>query len=187
MTQNLSSKLQEIYDLALASGNMAARVVDSPHVAIPLTIVLKEPLHRAQIESQIAISPPVRWFSNGQFAGYMCDDTRQSIQGPAPDIAELVQDASHQLSPNLQSICDFELALGNAVESVDEPAGDRCSLAITFKNPLHRTEITSKLAPPSSVRWLENHDPHYPITGGYKCDETSHAIVGPLSERRGQW
>ena len=34
MRQNLSSKLQEIYDLALASGNMAARVVDSPHVAM---------------------------------------------------------------------------------------------------------------------------------------------------------
>ena len=87
---------------------------------------------------------------------------------------------TQSLSTNLQGIYDLELALGNTVVRVDEPAGDRCPLAIIFKNPLHKGEIESTLKLSLTVKWWESRDPHYPMEGGYGCDETDHALAGPL-------
>jgi hypothetical protein len=184
MKEKLSPQLQEILDFVLASGNAIARVDESPHVAFPLGIVLRESLHKTAVESEVKIAPPVRWFSDGHFAGYVCDDTRQSVYGPAPDVTELVEHALGRLSPNLQAIFDLELHLGNTVAEIDEPAGDLCSLAVIFKKCMHKDEIESTLSLPPRVRWSENRDPHYRIEGGYKCDETGHAILGPLPPRR---
>ena len=111
----------------------------------------------------------------------MTEDTRQSLQGPAREsISELAHDARQKLSPNLQSICDLELSLGNTVIRIDEPAGDRCPLAIIFKKPLHKAEIASHIELAPDVKWWENRDPHYPIEGGYMCEQTRHALAGPL-------
>jgi hypothetical protein len=86
----------------------------------------------------------------------------------------------HKLSSKLQAIYDLEIALGNTVIRIDEPAGTQCPLAIIFKNPLNRKKIESSLSLSPSVKWWENHDQHYPIEGGYGCDETGHAIAGPI-------
>lgn len=180
MKQELSASLRLIYELELALGNQVVQVRESSHTALPLAAIFKEPLHRAEVESKIQIAPPVLWYAVGRFAGYVSEDTRQSLQGPTPGIAEVVQCIKQRLSPNLQSIFDLELLLGNTVVRVDEPAGSLCSLATNFKNPLHKTEIEATLPLPSLVKWLENHDPHYSIDGGYKCEDTSHVLVGPL-------
>jgi len=156
------------------------QVRESSHAALPLAVIFKEPLHRAEVESKIQIVPPVKWYVVGGFAGYVSEDTRQSLQGPAPAIAEVTRAAKLKLSTNLRAIYDLELSLGNTVIRVDEPAGSLCPLAIIFKNRLHKTEIESTLSLPQSVKWWENHDPHYSIEGGYGCDETGHAIAGPL-------
>ena len=180
MKQRLSPNLQAIYDLELALGNTVVRVDDSGQAALPLAVIFMEPLHRAEIESRIEIVPPVKWYSIGKFGGYVCEDTRQSVYGPMADVAEVVRDVKQKLAPNLQPIYDLELALGNTVVRVDEPAGSLCPLVIIFKNPLHKTKIESTLSLPPSVKWWESCDPHYPIEGGYGCDETGHALAGPL-------
>jgi hypothetical protein len=180
MQQTLSASLQPIYDLELALGNQVVQVRESSHTALPLVVVFKEPLHRAEVESQIQIVPPVKWYAVGGFAGYVSEDTRQSLQGPTPAITEVTRSAKQKLSTNLHAIYDLELSLGNAVVRVDEPAGDRCPLAIIFRNPLHRAKIETTLSLPPTVKWWECRDPHYPIEGGYACNETGHAIAGPL-------
>jgi hypothetical protein len=177
--QQISSNLQPIYDLELALGNTVAWVHNSGPAALPLTVVFTTPLHRKMIESRITIAPPVKWYSVGNFGGYISEDTRQSVQGPMPDAADLAQDARDQLCPSLQPIYELELALGNTVARVDEPAGSLCSLAIVFENPLHKSEVESSLSLSSKVKWWESRDPHYPIEAGYKCEETTHVIAGP--------
>ena len=84
------------------------------------------------------------------------------------------------LSLHLQPIYDMEIALGNTVNRIDEPAGSNCPLAIVFHKPLHKNAIESRLSLPASVKWWENHDTHYSIEGGYVCDETRHTVAGPL-------
>jgi len=181
MNQKLSDNLRLIYNLELALGNVVVRVFDPPHVALPLIIVFKEPLHRAKIESAVKIVPPIEWHTSADFSGYTTMDTLQSLQGPSPPIAELAQEARQKLAPNLRPIYDLELALHNTVVYVEEPAG--CPLKITFRNQLHKIEIESTLALPPTVKWEENHDPHYAIQGSYRCKETNHAISGPLPDR----
>ena len=178
MKQKLSPNLQAIYDLELALGNAVVRVNDN--APLPLIVVFKEPLHRAQIESAAKTEPPVKWYSVGAFAGYVSEDTGQSLQGPTPALAGATQEVRKKLAPNLQAIYDLELSQGNSVIRVDEPAGDRCPLAVIFKNPLQKAKIESTLSLPPTVRWWECRDPHYPIEGGYGCCETGHAIAGPL-------
>jgi hypothetical protein len=181
MTQKLSPDLRAIYDLELMLGNALLRVDDSPHTAFPLTVYLKEPLHREQVESTLEIKPPIEWQSDDMFAGYVSEDTRQSVNGPIPPLAELLRNALEHFAPNLRAIYDLEISLGNLVQEVDEPAGDRCPLAIVFKRPMHRATIESKLSLPAVVKWWECRDPHYPIQGGYSCEETHHVIAGPLT------
>jgi len=179
MKQELSHCLHVIYDLEMVLGNVVVRVNDNP--SLPLSVVFKEPIHRAEIESRAKIEPPVKWYSVGAFAGYVNEDNRQSLQGPAPAVANVAQDLRRKLAPNLQEIYDLELSLGNRVVRVDEPGGDRCPLAIIFKNPLHKAKIETTLSLSPTVKWWECRDPHYSIEGGYGCDETGHAIAGPLT------
>lgn len=181
MKQKLSPNLQPIHDLELALGNTVVQVRESSHAALPLAVIFKEPLHRAEIEAKIAIVPPVAWYGVGGFSGYVSEDSRQSLQGPTPAVAEQVRIARRKLSPNLQPIFDLEVSLGNSVLRVDEPAGSLCPLAVIFRQPLHRAEVDATLRLASAVEWWENHDPHYSIEGGYACEETRHAIAGPLS------
>src|SRR5438034_997583 len=49
------------------------------------------------------------------------------------------------LSRDLQQIFDLELAEGNEVARIDEPAGTTCPYAIIFKNPLHIREIAKEI------------------------------------------
>ncbi len=179
MKRNLSPSLHAIYDLELALGNAVARVNDDP--PLPLIIVFKEPLHRTQIEAATTIEPSIRWYSVGAFAGYVSEDTGQSVQGPASAVADSTEVIRRKLSPSLQAIYDLELSLGNSLDRVEEPAGDRCPLAIIFKRPMHKAKIESTLSLPTIVKWWECRDPHYPIQGGYVCEETHHAIAGPLT------
>ena len=91
-----------------------------------------------------------------------------------------------RLSVHLQPIYDLELSLGNSVVRIEEPAGSTCPLAIIFKNPLHRTEIESNMRILPPIHWLESRDEHYSRDGegAYKCNETGHAVIGPLLPRR---
>ena len=85
-----------------------------------------------------------------------------------------------KLSKNLKPIYEAELALGNIVTRIDEPAGTNSPLAVVFKSPLHKGEISSNLTISPLVRWWESRDPHYEIEGGYACDDTRHIVSGPL-------
>lgn len=89
-------------------------------------------------------------------------------------------DAPTWISESLRVIVGYELARGNAVERVDEPAGSRCPLAVIFTKPLDFQGFKKCYAmPPGVVTW-ENLDPHYPLEAGYLCERTRHAIGGPI-------
>ncbi len=92
-----------------------------------------------------------------------------------------------RLGKSLFPIYELELRLGNAVASVDEPAGSECPLAIRFQRPLHTLEIRRALTLDSSVAYMESTDTHYSIENGYKCQVTGHAILGPLLPGRRGW
>jgi hypothetical protein len=157
-------------------GNSIDRLIDNP--PLPLIIVFKEPIHKRELEAAKVIEPFLRWFSHGGFAGYVNESTGQSVQGPSAEGTEAVRG---KLTPSLQAVYDLELSLGNLLDRIEEPAGDRCPLAVIFKRPLHKAAIESTLALPSIVEWWESRDPHYSIEGGYVCNETRHAISGPLA------
>ena len=77
-------------------------------------------------------------------------------------------------------IYDLEISLGNEVESIDAPAGTKCSYAVNFKNILHFSEIENQLSLPASVDQWENKDRHYPVQKGYFCNNNKHSIAGPF-------
>lgn len=89
-----------------------------------------------------------------------------------------------KLSQDLLPIYQLELAMGNEVASVDEPAGTECPYAVVFKKPLHKVEIERELELPSSVRYWESRDWHFPKEAGYHSEATRHSIIGPLG---GTW
>ena len=184
--QKLSIHLRPIYDLELALGNTVNFVHNLGHAALPLTVVLKQPLHRKEIESKMQLSPPVAWYGFGPSGGFVAEDTGQSVQGPLADITEIAQAARQKLSPNLQVIYDIEVALGNTLVRVDEIDGSIPQMVVVFKNPLHRSEIETKTRILPPVYWMEERDEHYSRTaeGAYKCEDTGHAIVGPLATQR---
>jgi len=84
------------------------------------------------------------------------------------------------LSANLLPIYELELRLGNSVNRVDEPAGTTCPFAVIFQQPLHFKEAEDAGIVPPAVRRWEIHDPHYPPEAGFLCEETRHALAGPL-------
>ena len=85
-----------------------------------------------------------------------------------------------KLSKDLLPIYELELALGNELDRIDEPAGSKCPYAIVFKYPLHKREIDSTLILTSHVRYGETHDSHYGLDTHYFSDESRHAVIGPL-------
>ena len=86
-----------------------------------------------------------------------------------------------ELSKNLRNIYEYEVALGNEVLRVDEPAGSNCPLAVVFRQPLHFTEIAANLVVPAAVERWENRDTHYSLEAGFVCRESRHSIAGPLA------
>jgi hypothetical protein len=182
MTQRLCEKLREICDLELKLGNKIVSLSKSPCQEFPVAVFLKDSLHKVIIESSLHVCSPIKWYSINQFAGYVNEENRQSLQGPAPSVDEIAQEVRNKLSPNLLPVYDLEIKLGNKVVSVYEPAGTFCPLAVNFLSPVHIKEIRSSLLLPDVVKWLENHDLHYPIEGGYKCEETGQILIGPLSK-----
>jgi hypothetical protein len=84
------------------------------------------------------------------------------------------------LSARLRSIVEYEIARGNAIARIDQPAGTRCSLAVVFTKPLDIGGFKSSNSLPAGVDTWENHDRHYPLEAGYVCERTRHAISGPL-------
>lgn len=84
------------------------------------------------------------------------------------------------LSENLKPIFDFEIGRGNHVERVDRPAGSSCPLAVVFETPLDIPGYIERHGLPNGVRTWENKDRHYPVEAGYVCEETRHAISGPI-------
>ena len=89
-----------------------------------------------------------------------------------------------KLSDDLRSVYLLELRLGNEVESVDEPAGTECPLAVRFKHPLHFAEITQEVEFAPTVTPWESRDWHFPEEAGYFSKESHHLVAGPLKERR---
>jgi hypothetical protein len=89
-------------------------------------------------------------------------------------------DAVPNLSKSLQAILEFELARGNTIVRVDQPAGSRCPLAVVLLRPLNIDSFKAAHRLPANVGTWENHDSHYPLEAGYVCEQTRHAISGPL-------
>lgn len=85
-----------------------------------------------------------------------------------------------RLSADLQPIYDLEIARGNEVSHIEEPAGSTCPYAIVFKQPLDKNRILAKLQLPAHVRYWESRDPHYAIEAGFYSDASQHSIAGPL-------
>ena len=84
-----------------------------------------------------------------------------------------------ELSEELRSIVEFELARGNSIVRIDRPAGDRCPLAVIFANPLDIGGFKSSHTVSAGVSTWENRDGHYPLETGYVCERSRHAVAGP--------
>lgn len=85
------------------------------------------------------------------------------------------------LSSSLKPMVEFEVARGNTVVRVDRPAGTRCPLAVIFANPFDIPRYKATHGLPPAVKAWENRDAHYEIEAGYLCENTRHAISGPLA------
>jgi hypothetical protein len=88
-----------------------------------------------------------------------------------------------KLSNDLLPIYELELARGNDVVRIDEPAGTNCPYAVIFRRPLHRDAIENELALPPSIQYWESRDAHYAREAGFYSEETRHVIAGPLAEQ----
>jgi hypothetical protein len=178
-THEMSAQLQSIYDLELALGNTPEFVFNQP--GLPLIVAFARPIHKAEAEAKMRLGSRLKWTSFGPMAGYVDQETGQSVQGPQDASAIRSFDKS-RLSPALQPIFEFELTKGNEVARVDEPGGSKCPLAVLFKYPLHKEEIAVKWQPLLHVEWIEITGPYYTPDGegGYMCTETGHAIIGPM-------
>lgn len=86
-----------------------------------------------------------------------------------------------KLCPDLQFICDFELAHGNVVSHIEEPAGTSCEYAVVFTEPLRIVGTAkSEELPPFVTHW-ESRDPHYPVEAGFFCTKHRHSVAGPIA------
>ena len=95
------------------------------------------------------------------------------------------------LSRELWPIFDLEIALGNEVAYVAEPAGTACPYAVSLQRPLHLQAIfvgtpTRKhcepLTLPVDVKFWVSRDSHYPIEAGFHSETSGHSIAGPIDE-----
>jgi hypothetical protein len=73
----------------------------------------------------------------------------------------------------------YELARGNSIVRIDQPAGTKCPLAVNFANPLDLTGYAMKHNVPDGVETFEVKDPHYEIQAGYQCVRSRHVVAGP--------
>ena len=85
-----------------------------------------------------------------------------------------------ELSENLRDILEYELARGNSISRIDQPAGTRCPLAVILSKPLDIRAYKAGHQLPANVQTWENRDRHYPLEAGYSCEHSRHAIAGPL-------
>ena len=87
-----------------------------------------------------------------------------------------------KLSIDLQPIYDYEMANGNSVLRVDEPAGTSCPLAVVFVKPLNKKQIATALKLDRDVTWHENDDPHYEVggTAGFTSKKSHQFVYGPF-------
>jgi len=85
-----------------------------------------------------------------------------------------------RLSSDLQPIYSLEIARGNEVSHIEEPAGTTCPYAVVFKQPLAKARIMAELQLPAHVRFWESRDPHYAIEAGFYSDVSRHSIAGPI-------
>ncbi|WP_254512567.1 hypothetical protein [Anatilimnocola floriformis] len=88
------------------------------------------------------------------------------------------------LSADLQPIYDLEIARGNVVSHIEEPAGSTCPYAVVFKLPLAKERILAELTLDAHVRYWESRDPHYSIEAGFYSDASHHSIAGPIPEAK---
>jgi hypothetical protein len=86
----------------------------------------------------------------------------------------------NKLSADLRPIFDLEIARGNEVSHIEEPAGSTCPYAVIFKQPLAKSQILAELKLPPHVRFWESRDPHYSIEAGFYSDVSQHSIAGPI-------
>jgi hypothetical protein len=85
------------------------------------------------------------------------------------------------ISENFRVLVAHELALGNPIARIDQPAGTRCPLAVNFVKPLDFSGFARLHQLPVGVETWENRDAHYDIQAGYICTRTRHVIAGPIA------
>ena len=94
-------------------------------------------------------------------------------------LTQIVNETPPDLSVSLAQVVAFELARGNSIARIDQPAGSRCPLAVIFARPLDTRGYAAGSLVEGISTW-ENHDGHYPLEAGYMCERTRHAVAGPL-------
>lgn len=83
----LSQDLLPIYQLELERGNEVERVDEPAGTNCPYAVVFKKPLHKAEIEEMLDLSPSVKYWESrdphySKEAGYRSETTRHAIAGP---------------------------------------------------------------------------------------------------------
>ncbi len=86
----LAHELQPIYDLEMRLGNSVAYIAEPAGTACPYAVVLKEPLHKDQIERELSLPETVHYWESHDAhypieAGYQCMVTRHTVAGPIPE------------------------------------------------------------------------------------------------------
>jgi hypothetical protein len=86
------------------------------------------------------------------------------------------------ISGDIRTIVEYELAHGNEITRIDQPAGTKCPLAVILRFPFRIRNSGIDGAIPLTVAWWEYEDPHYPAdwSSGFKSIESSHAVAAPL-------
>ena len=94
-----------------------------------------------------------------------------------------MNDVRQKLSSDLLPIYEDEIARGNEVLRVDEPAGSLCPLAVVFRLPLERESARLNQSVGDDVYWHENADPHYEVDGmaGFASKKSRQFIYGPIA------
>ena len=83
----LSEDLLPIYKLELEKGNEVKRIDEPAGTKCPYAVIFKRPLHKTEIESELALLPSVRYWESRdphypKEAGFLSEETRHAIAGP---------------------------------------------------------------------------------------------------------